>query len=113
MVSPFDWLAFLRQWRFELEEVRVGGRAYYKVVGMFKELLNEFGKIPCVFVPDDRTIVIDEEDVIRKMASGEYPASPSFLKGRDWEQGAPRAARRRHQEQRRHVRETLRPRPAG
>lgn len=86
MAAPFDWLAFLRQWRVELEQIRVGGRGYYKVIGPYKELLLEFGKIPCVFVPDDRTIIIDEEDVIRKMASGEYPASPSFLKGRDWEQ---------------------------
>ena len=71
-VAPFDWLAFLRQWRVELEEVRVGGRDN-KVIGPYKKLLLEFGNILCVLVPDDRTIVIDEEDVIRKMASGEIP----------------------------------------
>ena len=32
-VAPFDWLAFLRQWRLEFVEVRDGGRVYYRIEG--------------------------------------------------------------------------------
>ena len=81
MVAPFDWLAFLRQWRLEFEEARVKERTYYKIKGVLKELL---GVNPCVFLPDDRTIVGDEEDVIRKIAGGEDHALPAFFRGKEW-----------------------------
>jgi beta-lactamase regulating signal transducer with metallopeptidase domain len=81
MVAPFDWLAFLRQWRLELEEARVKDRTYYKIKGVLKELL---GVNPCVFLPDDRTIVGDEEDVIRKIAGGEGHALPDLFRGKEW-----------------------------
>jgi len=84
-VEPFDWLAFLRQWRFEWEEVRVGGKVYYKLKGIFKEVL---GLKPCLYLPDDRTIVYDEEDVIRKIATGEGLALPAFLRGKEWERAS-------------------------
>src|SRR5262249_39524739 len=32
-VAPFDWLAFLRQWKFEFAETRHGGRGHYKMTG--------------------------------------------------------------------------------
>ena len=53
-VAPFDWLAFLRQWRLECEEARVKGRAYYKLTGQVKQILG--GLNPCVSArrPDDR-----------------------------------------------------------
>ena len=82
MVMPFDWLAYLRQWRFEFEEVRVKGHAYYKITGKLKQLL---GPNPCVFLPDDRTIVLDEEDMIRTIAAGEDPAPPAYVRGKQWE----------------------------
>ena len=82
MVTPFDWLAYLRQWRFEFEEVRVKGHAYYKITGKLTQLL---GPNPCVFLPDARTIVLDEEDVIRKIAAGVDPAPPSYVRGKQWE----------------------------
>ena len=44
-VAPFDWLAFLRQWRLEFVEVRDGGRVYYRIEGPLKEAL---GPAPCV-----------------------------------------------------------------
>ena len=72
MTKPFDWLAFLRQWKGECEEVRFGGRAYYKIAGDLKKILVPN---PCFFLPDDRTIVFDEEPVIRKFASGELSSS--------------------------------------
>ena len=82
MILPFDWLAFLRQWRFEFEEVRVKGRTYHRIRGHFKSL---FGPNPCVFVADERTIVFDEEDVVRKIAAGEDAAPPAYVGGRGWE----------------------------
>ena len=40
MVAPFDWLAFLRQWRFDCEKVEEGTSAYFRVTG---ELMGIFG----------------------------------------------------------------------
>jgi beta-lactamase regulating signal transducer with metallopeptidase domain len=85
MVMPFDWPAFLRQWRFECEEVRMGSRAYYKITGRFSELL---GRTPCAFLPDDRTIVFAEEAEIRTIVGAEKPESPAFLRGKDWERAS-------------------------
>jgi len=84
-VAPFDWLAFLRQWRIECEEVRVNGRAYHRLNGYFKTLL---GRNPCAFVADDRTIVFDEEDVIRSIAAGEDVAPPAYVRGKEWERAS-------------------------
>ena len=53
--------------------------------GEFKKLM---GPSPCVFLPDDRTIVFDEEDGIRKIAGGEDPAPPAYLRGPDWERAS-------------------------
>ena len=38
-----------------------------------------------MFLPDDRTIVLDEEAVFRKIASGEMPEPPAFLRSPAWE----------------------------
>ena len=43
---------------------------------------RSLGPNPCVFLPDDRTIVFDEEEVIRKMAGGEDPARRPSSAGR-------------------------------
>jgi hypothetical protein len=81
-VAPFDWLAFLRQWRLEFAEVREGGRVYYRITGPLKEAL---GPAPCAYLPDDRTIVFEEEKAIRKLARPGVPPLPAFLRGPDWE----------------------------
>jgi beta-lactamase regulating signal transducer with metallopeptidase domain len=82
MVTPFDWSAFLRQWRFECVEARMESRVYYKITGKFSRLL---GPTPCAFRPDDRTIVFAEEAEIRKIVGAGKPGSPAFLPGKDWE----------------------------
>ncbi len=81
-VAPFDWLAFLRQWNFDFEEVREGGRVYYKVAGPLRPGL---GLNPCVYLPDDRTAVFDEEAEIQKFVRRDFPAPPAYLRGPDWE----------------------------
>jgi beta-lactamase regulating signal transducer with metallopeptidase domain len=83
--EPFDWLAYLRQWKLEFEEARLGGRVYYKVGGKLREAL---GKSPCVFLPDDRTIVFDEEPEIRKIVSSEQPELPAFLRSPAWKRAS-------------------------
>jgi hypothetical protein len=80
-VAPFDWLAFLRQWRLDCSEVREGGRLFYKITGPLKPVL---GVNPCVYLPDDRTLVWDEEDLIRVLLRRESPAPPAYLRGADW-----------------------------
>jgi hypothetical protein len=85
MVARFDWLAFLRQWKLECQEVRTGRNANYKVTGAIAE---DLGDRPCAFLPDDRTIVLDEEAVIRKIASGEAPEQPAFVLSPAWERAS-------------------------
>jgi beta-lactamase regulating signal transducer with metallopeptidase domain len=85
MVEPFDWLAFARQWRCEFEDARVNGQVYYKITGTFKEL---FGANECFFMPDDRTLVIDEENVIRAIASGQGVRMPEYLRSQEWERAS-------------------------
>jgi beta-lactamase regulating signal transducer with metallopeptidase domain len=82
-VAPFDWLAFLRQWRLECAEVKEGRRAYYRITG---PLAAELGPGPsAVYLPDDRTLILDEEKVIRKLVRGETPPLPAFVRGPDWQ----------------------------
>ena len=83
--APFDWLAFLRQWRMDFTEVREGGRAYYKITGPLKEVL---GPDPCVYLADDRTVVFDGEKAIRPLAGRETPSLPAYLRGPDWERAS-------------------------
>jgi hypothetical protein len=89
MVRPFDWLPYLRQWGLEFTEVRLGNRSYYKISDRFKgEVTKLLGPNPCVFLPDDRTIVCDEEPMIRKIVSGDQSETPAFLRGPDWERAS-------------------------
>jgi len=81
-IAPFDWRRFLREWRFELREVSEGNRVYYKVQGELKLLL---GMNPCVYLPDDRTILLDEEAAIQKLVRRQNPVVPAYLTGPDWE----------------------------
>ena len=85
MVAPFDWLAFLRQVAVRIRGAARERSSYYKATGPIMELL---GPDACVYLPDDRTLVIDAEDAIRKLAGGETPSMPAFLHGPDWEQAS-------------------------
>lgn len=80
-VSPFDWLAFLRLWRCEVTEVRVANGVYYRIKGPLAELL---GPNVSVYLPDDRTLMVNDEATIRKLV-GNPPTVPDFLRGADWE----------------------------
>ncbi len=82
MIAPFDWLAYLRQWRFDLTEIREGNGRYYRIVGI---MTDWFGPDGCVYLPDDRTVVFGNEKDLRKLARGEAPPLPDYLRSADWE----------------------------
>jgi beta-lactamase regulating signal transducer with metallopeptidase domain len=82
-LQPFDWLTFLRGWRFELTEVSADGRTYFRVGGNMKRQLGR--KSPCVYLPDARTIVFKEEQELREMLTRTKPVVPAYLAGADWE----------------------------
>ena len=39
-------------------------------------------------MPDDRTIVFDEEHVIRRIAAGDDTALPAYVRGKEWERAS-------------------------
>lgn len=84
-VKPFDWLAFLRQWRFEFTEARKGARVYYKVPGQMGQMIDPH---PAVYLPDDRTIVFDTEAMIQQLIRREKRVVPAFLAGPEWERAS-------------------------
>jgi hypothetical protein len=79
---PFDWLRFLREWRFEFEEAREGDRVYYRVTGVVQP---QIGSDPCVYLPDDRTVVLSDNGSIRKLLRRRVPFHPAHLTGADWD----------------------------
>ena len=85
MLKPFDWLGFLRAWKVPFAAVSTNGFTYYqiKATGKLKRLLGE--KSHCVYLPDPRTIVFQEEPELLKMLVKTKPSIPNFVSGMDWE----------------------------
>ena len=87
MVTPFDWLALLRQWRVGIEEFHVGERVYCKL--SVPQPLPA-SSICCIYLPDDRTIVVlDSQSSMEELLGRPVPTEPAFLRGPDWEQAEP------------------------
>ena len=84
-IRPFDWLAYLRVWRLEFAEVREPGGVYQKIVGPLRTAL---GPNPCAYLPDDRTIVFDEEAAIQKLVRKAGPGVPAYLSGPEWDRAS-------------------------
>jgi beta-lactamase regulating signal transducer with metallopeptidase domain len=82
-VRPFDWLAFLRQWRCEFTEVREGERTYHKMSGLMVG-----GPKTAVYQPDNRTIVFDDEEAIQKLIRRDKPLVPAYLASPEWERAS-------------------------
>jgi len=80
--KPFDWLSFLRGWRFEFDEVHEGDRVYYKVTGVARPHL---GGDACVYLPDERTVVFSDERTIRILLGRPKHFLPAHLASTDWE----------------------------
>lgn len=82
-VAPLDWPGLLRQWGFEVAEVRGARATTYKVkMPPGTWLRARF----VAYQPDERTVVFDGdggkwvEELIRRDA----PAVPAWLRGEDW-----------------------------
>ena len=112
MTGPFDWLKFLREWRFEFIEAHQGDRPYFKITGIMRSLLGPGpnpASQPCVYLPDDRTIVFDDEAAIKRMLGRPNPVVPAYLAGAGLGATEPRSTRTGNQQSGREVREKLRP----
>jgi beta-lactamase regulating signal transducer with metallopeptidase domain len=83
MTEPFDWRKFLEQWKIGLEEANVNGRTYFKITGLINDIIG--GGTAAVYVPDDRTIILDEEKRIREIAATDHHELPAYLRSPDWE----------------------------
>ena len=81
MVAPFDWLAFFRQWKVGVEEVREGGHVYHKLT--FPDIA-EIDFPLFVYLPDDRTIVADEQKWIGELVRRKAHSAPGWVQGADW-----------------------------
>ena len=55
---------------------------YRKVQGPLEPAL---GPNPCVYLPDERTIVLDEGAAIQKLVRRVKPGVPAYLSGPEWE----------------------------
>ena len=81
-VAPFDWPGFFRQWTMDLEEVQEARGVYHKIkVPMFADLGMHVG----IYLPDDRTLVYEKEDAIKRIIARDVPSAPVYLRGADWE----------------------------
>ena len=47
-------------------------------------MLPTLAKAPAFLIPDDRTIVFDDEDVMLRLIRRDSPAKPDFARGADW-----------------------------
>ena len=80
-VKPFDWPGYLRSYWPELIEASEAGRTYYKLKPGTAQTL---AKAPAFLIPDDRTLVFDDEDVLLRLIRRDSPAKPDFARSADW-----------------------------
>jgi hypothetical protein len=81
-VKPFDWKGFLRKSCPEVVEVSHAGRVYFKAP---RETFAFLGQGGCYFLPDDRTIVFDTEDNLRRVIEGKKDARPAHAWVENWQ----------------------------
>jgi hypothetical protein len=80
-VKPFDWVNLLRSCWPELIKAKEGSRTYYKLKPGSAPNLS---KAPAFLIPDDRTVIFDDEDVLLRLIRRDSPAKPEFTRGADW-----------------------------
>lgn len=80
-VAPFDWIALFRKWGVDCTEVRMKHGACYELKS---PITKKLGIQPCIYLPDDRTIVMDMMPAIEKLAERGKPELPAHLAGEDW-----------------------------
>jgi beta-lactamase regulating signal transducer with metallopeptidase domain len=81
-VAPVDWLAFFRRCGIRLTEARAGTGTFYRIAnGKNLEPAPE----PCIYLPDNRTVVFESREAIEKLASSGRCEVPAYLKGKEWQ----------------------------
>jgi hypothetical protein len=82
-VHPFDWKGKIEKLGPGLQMVSSGGHTYYKA----RMPMSFFGGGPfCFFTPDDRTLVTDTEENLRRMFDRGPEARPACLWAEQWGQ---------------------------
>jgi BlaR1 peptidase M56 len=76
--EPFDWHQLIRSLWPDATEVHEANRTYFKI------RYPKLGKAPSLYVPDNRTVVCDEEPVIRRIIRRTIPTKPAFARETDW-----------------------------
>ncbi len=77
-VEPFDWLNLVRSWWPNAVQLHEGDKVYYKIH------YPKLGPNPCFYFPDNRTVVCDEEPIIRRLIRRHSRPHPNFTRGDDW-----------------------------
>jgi hypothetical protein len=80
-VKPFDWKKFVKKLAPKMKEVEFEGKHYYSAQSDFPMI----GPGPLYFyLPDDRTLVVDTEENLRKFIKGDGPAKEKLAWSDDW-----------------------------
>jgi hypothetical protein len=79
MEKGFDWKERMRAAVPDAEEIHYRGKTYYK--GKAKSFALGFNV--CYFIPDERTLVLQSETVIRRVLDGQVGGS-AFTASADW-----------------------------
>jgi hypothetical protein len=77
-VNPFDWMSFIRSCWPNAVIKHEAGKEYVKIQ------YPKLGRSPCFYIPDSRTLVGVEEEVILRLIRRAAPAAPAFARGEDW-----------------------------
>jgi hypothetical protein len=80
-VNPFDWPGYLRSRWPDLIKATEGGRAYYKLK---PRTAPQIAKAPAFLIPDNRTLVFEEEDVLLRLMHRDSQLKPGFAGSPDW-----------------------------
>jgi beta-lactamase regulating signal transducer with metallopeptidase domain len=78
-LEPFDWKALIRAWPLGAVERTDAGRVYFEL-----SKIPTLGKNACAYIPDERTIVFNEEEYLLPMIRRAVPNVPAVACWSDW-----------------------------
>ena len=84
-VKSFDWPDFFAQRNLDLDEIKVPGGSYYKIRDPKK---SELFMGCCLYLPDDRTLVFEDEETIRGWVGRDDLPVPDYVRGDDWKRAS-------------------------
>ena len=86
--KPFDWNKHLHAFLPDLEEVRHAGKVYYRIPVKSRQLLllPRIRPGPCLFFPDDRTVVFQSEENVRRWIEKGPDSPPPYLIADAWKE---------------------------